>query len=479
MKHKSPWLIFFLVAIAQFMVVLDISITNVALPTIKQSLHFSTDTLQWVITAYALTFGGFLLLGGRAADLFGRRKTLLIGMAFFTFFSFLIGISQNAIELIVLRAFQGMAAALMSPSALSIVLTTFKEGSERNKALGFWSTVATGGAAVGLLLGGVLTQYMGWRWNFFINVPVGIVMLYLISKVVPRHESEAEHTDLDLPGAILITGSLMVLVFLISQAPVWGVFSLPTISLFILTLILLTSFIYNEAKSLHPLIPLSIFKIRNVVGANLIMAPVSATMFGNFFLLSLYIQTVLHYSPVLTGLSFLPFPIIMGYTSTQVSKFVSKYGYKRFLIAGPLIIAVSIGLLSRLPVNGNYFIDVLPSIILMPLGIGMTYMPTMSAATSGVPGNKSGLASGLINTSQQMGGAVGLSVLSGVAAAVAATAHLDKLSASVFGYDRAFLIGMIFMLIASFLAITVIKQRKISKETLSEQTSIQEQVSFH
>lgn len=479
MKNKSSWLIFFLVAIAQFMVVLDISITNVALPTIKQSLHFSSDTLQWVITAYALTFGGFLLLGGRAADLFGRRKTLLIGMIFFTFFSFLIGISQNALELITLRAFQGMAAALMSPSALSIVLTTFKEGSDRNKALGYWSTVATGGAAVGLLLGGVLTQYMGWRWNFFINVPVGIIMSYLISKIVPLHDSEAEHADLDLPGAVLITSTLMVLVFLISQATVWGVFSIPTISLIILTLILLSSFIYNEAKSKHPLIPLSIFKIRNVVGANLIMAPVSATMFGNFFLLSLYIQTVMHYSPVLTGLSFLPFPIIMGYTSTQVSKLVSKYGYKRFLIAGPLIIAVSIGLLSRLPVNGNYFIDVLPSIILMPLGIAMTYMPTMSAATSGVPGNKSGLAAGLINTSQQMGGAVGLSVLSGVAAAVTASAHLDTVAASVFGYDRAFLIGVIFMLIATFLAITIIKQKKHSKEKLIEQATIQEQVSFH
>lgn len=479
MKQKSPWLIFFLVAIAQFMVVLDISITNVALPTIKQSLHFSTDTLQWVITAYALTFGGFLLLGGRAADLFGRRKTLLIGMICFTFFSFLIGISQTAFELIVLRGLQGMAAALMSPSALSIVLTTFKEGSQRNKALGYWSTVATGGAAVGLLLGGVLTQYLGWRWNFFINVPVGIIMSYAISRVVPLHESEAEHSDLDLSGATLITSSLMVLVFLISQAPVWGVFSLPTIGLFILTILLITGFIYNESKIKHPLVPLSIFTIRNVVGANLIMTPVSATMFGNFFLLSLYIQTVLHYSPVLTGLSFLPFPIIMGYTSTQVSKYVSKYGYKRFLIAGPLLIAISIGLLSRLPVNGNYLIDVLPSIILMPLGIAMTYMPTMSAATSGVPGNKSGLASGLINTSQQMGGAVGLSVLSGVAAAVTASVHLDKLSASVFGYDRAFLVGMIFMLVATFLAITIIKQKKHPKENVGEQSTVREQISFH
>src|SRR5579872_3721062 len=205
MKNRSPWLIFLLVAVAQFMVVLDISITNVALPTIKQTLHFSPNSLQWVITAYALTFGGFLLLGGRAADLFGRRKTLLFGMIGFTIISFLIGISQSAIMLIVLRALQGIAASFMSPSALSIVLTTFKEGKDRNKALGFWSTVATGGAAVGLLLGGTLTQYLGWRWNFFINVPIGLIVSYFISRIVPLHESEAVHKDLDLPGAILVT----------------------------------------------------------------------------------------------------------------------------------------------------------------------------------------------------------------------------------------------------------------------------------
>src|SRR5216683_320669 len=290
MKNKSPWLIFLLVAVAQFMVVLDISITNVALPTIKQTLHFSTNSLQWVITAYALTFGGFLLLGGRAADLFGRRKTLLIGMLGFTAISFLIGISQSAVMLIVLRALQGMAAALMSPSALSIVLTTFKEEKERNKALGYWTTVATGGAAVGLLLGGVLTQYVGWRWDFFINVPVGLIVSFAISKIVPLHESEATHSDLDLPGATFVTSSLIVFVYLISQVPTWGLLSFPTISTFILTIILLAAFIFNELRSNHPLIPLSIFKIRNLTGANLMMAPMAAGMLGMFFLISLYIQ---------------------------------------------------------------------------------------------------------------------------------------------------------------------------------------------
>jgi EmrB/QacA subfamily drug resistance transporter len=479
MRNRSPWLIFLLVAVAQFMVVLDISITNVALPTIKQTLHFNTNSLQWVITAYALTFGGFLLLGGRAADLFGRRKTLLIGMLGFTFISFLIGISQSAVMLIVLRALQGIAASFMSPSALSIVLTTFKEGKDRNKALGFWSAVATGGAAVGLLLGGALTQYLGWRWNFFINVPIGLIVSYFIFRIVPLHESEAVHKDLDLPGAILVTGGLMTLVFLISQSPVWGVFSVPSISLFILASVLLGAFIFNESRSNHPLMPLSIFKVRNVVGANLIMAPVAATMFGNFYLLSLYIQTVLHYSPVTTGLSFLPFPIIMGYTSTRVSGLVSKYGYRRFLIAGPLLIALSIGLLSRLSVNGNYFIDVLPSVLLMPLGIAMTFMPVIAAATSGVKGSESGLASGLINTAQQMGGALGLSVLSGVAAGATSTAiGYGQLGSLVIGYDRAFFVAIFFTLFATTLAITVIKQRKVSEDQPVSQRSVQQQVSL-
>jgi EmrB/QacA subfamily drug resistance transporter len=476
MNMKSRWLIFLLVAVAQFMVVLDISITNVALPTIKQTYHFTTDSLQWVITAYALTFGGFLLLGGRAADLYGRRLTLLLGMLGFTIISFLIGISQTALMLIILRALQGMAAALMSPSALSIVLTTFKEGTERNRALGYWSTVATGGAAVGLLLGGVLTQYLGWRWNFFINVPVGLIVAFAISRYVPKHESEAKHNDLDLPGAILVTSGLIALVFLISQAPLWGVLSLPSIGLFILAIALLFGFVVNESRSDHPLMPLSIFAIRNVIGANLMMAPVAATMLGSFFLLSLYIQTIMHYSPVITGLSFLPFPIIMGYTSTRVSSLVSKYGYKGFLIAGPLLVAISFGLLSRLPINGNYFLDILPSTLLMPMGIGMTIMPLIAAATSGVPRNEAGLASGLINTSQQMGGALGLSILSGIAATVAASsAPLGQRAAAVLGYDRAFFVAVIFTLFATFLAVAIIKQRRhidVSHPSVSHQISL-------
>lgn len=458
MKHRSPWLIFFTVAVAQFMVVLDSSITNVALPAIKQSLNFTPAALQWVVTSYALTFGGFLLLGGRAADLFGRRNTLFAGMIGFTIFSFLIGISHSAIMLIVLRALQGMAAAFMSPAALSIVLTTFPEGKERNKALGLWTTVATGGAAVGLLLGGLLTQYFGWQWNFFINVPVGIAILLAIPRIVPLHEKEATHSDLDLPGAALVTSGLIIFVYAISQSEVWGLLDGKTLGLIGVAIALLIAFIFNESKSDHPLVPLSIFKKRNLVGANAMMAPVAASMFGLFFITSLYIQSILHYSPLVTGLCFLPFPIILGFMSTRVSSLVTRFGFKPFLFIGPALIAISLALISRLTVDSSYLVHILPTIILMPIGASMTFMPIVVAATSGVPANESGLASGLINTSQQMGGALGLAILSGVAASTITTTN--SLPQLVAGYDKAFIVAVGFIITAIIIGLVVVRQPK-------------------
>jgi EmrB/QacA subfamily drug resistance transporter len=461
MKPRSQWLVFILVAVAQFMVVLDSSITNVALPSIKLNLHFTNSSLQWVVTAYVLTFGGFLLLGGRAADLFGRRKTLLIGMGLFTTFSLLIGLSHSTIELITLRALQGMAAALMSPSALSIVLVTFRDGPNRNRALGYWTLVATGGAALGLLLGGVLTQYFGWRWNFFINVPFGIIISILIYRLVPVQEKEASKRSLDLGGATLVTSSLIALVFAFSQAPSWGWLSLSFLGTLLGALVLMTIFVANESKVSHPLIPLSIFKIRNVTGANLIMAPVYAGMLGVFFVTTLYIQTILLYSPVKTGLAFLPFPMMLGFMSTRIPKLVSRYGFKRFLIAGPLLVAAGLAWLSRLPVDGSYLINLLPAFLVIPAGMGLTFMPIIAAATSGVRREESGLASGLITTSQQMGGALGLSILSGVAASVTSSSQImGRSQALVHGFDAAFLLGSGFMIMAAILAIIVIKQQK-------------------
>jgi EmrB/QacA subfamily drug resistance transporter len=461
MKQQSKWLIFILVAIAQFMVVLDSAITNVALPTIKTQLHFSNSSIQWVITAYALTFGGFLLLGGRAADLLGRRKTLLIGMSAFTLFSFLIGISHSAPLLIILRALQGSSAALMSPSALSIVLNTFQSGNLRNKALAYWTLVATGGGAVGLLLGGLLTQYVGWRWDFFINVPVGLIMAFFIYKIVPKYDSQEKFTSLDLRGALLVTTSLISVVFAFSEAPQWGWLNLSTIGLLILSAALMTGFIVNEHRAKHPLMPLKIFKIRNVSGANLMMAPMYASMLGMFFIITLYVQTVMHYSPAEAGIAIVPFPIVVGFMSTRISGLVARYGYKRFLIAGPSIVALALLWFSRLPVNGTYIYNLLPAIIVMAVGMGMTFMPIIASATSGVPAKESGLASGLISTSQQMGGALGLAVISGVAASVTASSFgLNKIAALVAGYDKAMLVALVFMLFVVTLAITVIRQPK-------------------
>jgi EmrB/QacA subfamily drug resistance transporter len=474
MKQRSKWLTFILVAVAQFMVILDVCVANVALPAMKHALHFSDNSLQWVITAYALAFGGFLLLGGRAADLFGRRRMLTIGMIGFTIFSLLIGVANSSVMVIILRALQGLSAALMSPAALSIVLTTFQEGKERNRALGYWTIVSTGGAAVGLLLGGVLTQSAGWRWNFFINVPVGIIMAYAITKFVPKHEQEeAGHRDLDLPGAVLVTGGLISFVYAISQAPTAGWGSFPTIATILLAVLLIAGFIWNEARSKHPLMPLSIFKIRNVTGGNLVMAPVTAGQMGMFFLLSIYIQTVMHYGPAATGLAFLPFPVVLGIVASRVSGLVSKYGFKRFLIAGPILIGLALVFFARLTPHSSYVFDILPGILLMPIGIGMTFMPVIAAATSGVPGKEAGLASGLINTSQQMGGALGLAILSGVAASVTAAAHIAPVEALVRGYDRAFLVGAAFMLLAAILSATVIKQKRTVKESQHHKIAVE------
>ncbi|MFA5135738.1 MAG: MFS transporter [Patescibacteria group bacterium] len=478
MKTINKWMIFVLVAIAQFMVVLDNAITNVALPSIRHELGFTTETLQWVVTAYALAFGGFLLLGGRIADLYGRRLTLLSGMTAFTLFSLLIGISQEPWQLIVLRAFQGLSAAFMSPAALSIVLVTFRDGDNRNRALSYWTLVSTGGAAIGLLLGGALTQYFGWRWNFFINVPIGILMVALIARYVPVQEKEEKEKTLDIKGAVLVTSSLMLLVLAFSQAPLWGWLSLGTISSLSIAALLLGAFIYNESKVAKPLMPLSIFRIRNVRGANLIMAPLFASMLSSFFLLTLYLQGTLHLDPLMTGLAFLPFPLTLATMASQMPKLVKKYGFKRFMIVGPLIVVVGMLYLTQLGEHSSYVLGILPAAILLPLGIGMTMMPTIAAATSGVPADESGIASGLVSTSQQMGGALGLSILSGVAASVtAASMNLGMSEAIIKGYHVAFIVSAGFMVLAALAALLVIKDRRPQNDAEKAATRQQLQTS--
>ena len=465
MKTVHKGAILAILALAQFMVVLDASIVNVALPAIMKSLNFSPENLQWIVTAYTLSFGGFLLFGGRAADLFGRRKVFLIGLVGFTIASMFVGLAQNEVMMIVGRAIQGLGAAFMSPAALSIVLTEFKEGSERNKALGVWSAVAAGGAAAGLLLGGFLTQYFGWEWDFFINVPVGITLAILAYKYVPLHKSTADHNHLDLPGAVLVTGGLMTLVYAISKAPTWGWDSATTIWSLIGAVALLAAFVVNESRSKHPLMPLSIFKIRNLSGANLAQLPVTAAMFSMFFFISLYAQEILKFTPLETGLAFLPFTVVIALVSTNISRFFGKLGYKPFMVAGPIFIAIALFFLSHITVDGNYFTQVLPGIALLAFGASMCFVSITVAATSGVPQHESGLASGLLNTAQQIGGALGLAILSGVAATTTTnvlgngTAQTIQ-QATVDGFSTALFVGGFFAIGASLIALIVIKQKK-------------------
>ncbi|TAH36678.1 DHA2 family efflux MFS transporter permease subunit [Candidatus Saccharibacteria bacterium] len=479
-KAKNHWLILMVLALAQFMVVLDVSIVNVALPAIKHAFDMSTSSLQWVVTAYTLAFGGFLLLGGRAADLYGRRKMFVIGTVLFGLASLVNGFSQSETMLIAMRAVQGLSAALMSPAALSIVLVTYREGHERNTALSVWGAVASGGAAAGVLLGGIITEYWGWRWNFFINVPVTILVAYAAWKLVPAHDSEEKHNELDLPGAVSITGALMLLVYALVEAPSKGWTSGGTLGFLAAAAALLAFFIWNERRVKHPLVPLHIFKVRNVTGANIVQMPIVAGMFSTFFFVSLYAQTVLGFSPVKTGLSFLAVPLSIGISASLVPKLVKRVGFKPILVVAPLITASALFYLSHLRVDGNYWHDLFPGFVLMGIGMGATFIAITIAATSGVTGRESGLASGLLNTSQQIGGAIGLAVLTGVAASAAtnyfknltsAPNQLTPLFAQVHGFHIAFLVATGFMLAASLLAFLLLKQPKMTAKERANETA--------
>ena len=470
-KQTSHWLILVLLALAQFMVVLDVSIVNVALPAVQKAFHMTPTDLQWIITAYTLAFGGFLLLGGRAADLYGRRKIFLTGVALFTVASLACGLAQSGTMIIVFRFLQGLAAAFMSPAALSIILVTYKQGHERNVALSVWGAVASGGAAVGVLLGGILTQYLDWRWNFFVNVPVGILVLIFSYRILPVHESEAEHNDLDLPGAVLATGGLMTLVYALVKAPTYGWTDPLTLTMFGISIVALAAFIVNESRVKNPLMPLNIFRIRNLVGADLLMLFQAAGMFAVFFFTTLYLQQVLGYTPIKTGVSFLIVPFAVALTATNVPRLIQKVGYKPILMVAPLVVASGLYWLSFIPVNGTFWGNVAPGLILLGLGMGATFVSATIAATDGVPHHESGLASGLLNTSQQIGGAVGLAVLTGISTTAAAH-YLTNLnlqaqptaqqiaSATVEGFHDGYLIAAGFAVCASLIATFVLHQTK-------------------
>ncbi|MBI5906721.1 MFS transporter [Candidatus Saccharibacteria bacterium] len=468
-KHASnKWVILALLTLAQFMVVLDIAIVNVALPSISADLHFAPNDLQWVVTAYTLTFGGFLLLGGRAADLYGRRRLFMISVGMFGLASLACGVAQSDSMLIITRAIQGLAAAFMSPVALSLVLTEFKEGKDRNRALGVWAAVSAGGAAVGVLLGGVLTQYLDWRWNFFVNVPIGILVVLAAAQLLPHHiGEETKKMKLDLPGATTATAGLMALVYGLSKAPADGWGSQTVISFLVASAVLLVAFVINESRTEQPLMPLKLFKIRNVSGGNLTSLAIACTLFSMFFFITLYVQTVLGYSPVKTGLAFLPVTFIIGITSGVVSNVIAKTGHKPFLVAGPVILAVGLFLLTNIRVNGNYMHDVFPGLAVCALGMGLAFIAMTLAATSGVPKHFSGLASGVLNTSQQVGGAIGLAILSAVFASTFKSdiaSHVAGPVAQVHGYRDGLRVGVGLAIAAAAVALLVVKNEKVKPD---------------
>jgi EmrB/QacA subfamily drug resistance transporter len=459
-----------LLALAQFMVVLDVSIVNVALPSIAKDLHFAANNLQWVITAYTLTFGGFLLFGGRAADLFGRRKLFIGSVAFFGLMSLVCGIAQSETQLIIARALQGLAAAFMSPAALSIVLSEFKEGKERDTAVGVWAGVSAGGAAVGVLLGGILTQYLNWRWNFFVNAPIGILVVLGAMRLLAHHEGEEdEKIRLDWSGAVLATTGLMSLVYGLSKAPNDGWGSGTVIGFLVASAVLIVGFIVNEARfAKQPLMPLELFKIRNVAGGNAAFLAIACSLFSMFFFLTLYVQQVLGYSPVKSGLSFLPVTFIIGATSAVVSSLVNKIGYKPFMVAGPLLLSIGLFTMSHiLEVGGTYWTNVFPGLAICALGMGLSFVSGTLAATSGVPKHFSGLASGVFNTSQQVGGAIGLAVLSAVFASTLKSdlsARIAYPFAQVHGFQNGLRIGSLLALLGAIVALLVIKNHKVKAE---------------
>ncbi len=409
------WKALILVCAAIFVVVLDIAIVNVALPSIGRDLHFAEKNLQWVITAYSLTYGGFLLLGGRAADLLGRRIVFMSGLALFGAASLVCGLSGSEAMLIVARAVQGLGAAIVTPAALSIISTTFTEGSERNKALGAWGAVGGSGAAAGVLFGGILTKYLGWEWIFWVNVPVAVLVLILTPIYVRESRREDVVHEYDPLGALTVTAGLMILVYAISEAPDVGWATFRTIGLIVVSGLLLAFFLFWESRERAPLMPLGIFRIRLVAAANLVAFLMAGGMFGSFLLLTLYMQQVLQLSVLQTGVAFLATAGTAVVMAAPAQALTTRFGPKPVLVTGLSLLVLGALWYTQIDADGTYPADLLPGFLAVGIGIPFAFIPITIAALAGVSDDEAGLASGLINTSQQVGGAIGTAVLSTVA----------------------------------------------------------------
>jgi EmrB/QacA subfamily drug resistance transporter len=456
------WIALILLCFAQFIVVLDASIVNVALPSIGEALSFSQDNLAWVVNAYVLTFGGFLLLGGRLADLLGRRRVFMVGLLMVAVASLAAGFAANEGQLIAARAAQGLGAAIISPSALSIVTNTFRDGAERNKALGAWGAVAGAGGAAGVLFGGILTDGPGWEWVLWINVPVALVVAALTPRLIPESRSESETRHFDTAGAVSVTAGLSVLVYAIVDANDAGWGSTQTIGLVVLAAALIGAFVAIELRSEKPLVPFRIFRLRTLTGANVIGLLLGGSLFAMFFFITLYMQQVLGYSPIEAGLSYLPLAVMIAVASGVAAQLVTRIGYKPVMATGMVLIAAALVWFSQASVGGNFLGDILGPSLLAATGLGFGFVTTTIAAVSGVREQEAGLASGLINTSQQIGGALGLAVLSSIAISRTDDVVADgssQVSALNEGFQAAFLGGAGIAMLGLVLTLVLIRGR--------------------
>jgi EmrB/QacA subfamily drug resistance transporter len=464
-SERRKWLALALLSAVQFMVVLDIAIVNVALPSIKDDLGFSQENLQWVISAYALVFGGFLLLGGRAADVLGRRRIFLAGLVVFTVSSLIAGLAWSEASLIGARAFQGLGAAIISPAALSILSTTFAEGRERNIALGVWGAVGGFGAAAGVLLGGILTDALSWAWIFFVNVPVGAVA-FLLTPLLLTESRDARVKRFDVPGAVLVTGGLSSLVYAITQAGQDGWLAGRTIGFFAASVVLLAGFIAWEQRHPEPLMRLGILRIRTVSGANVAGFILGTATFSMFLMLTLYMQQVLGYSAMKTGVAYLAVAGTAILWSAVAAQLVTRVGVKPVLVAGMATLTGGVLYFTQVSVGGSYLADLLPGFLLIGIGLGFSFVPISIAALAGIEPAEAGLASGLINTSQQIGGALGIAALSTIASswtdhAVANGTALP--TALVDGFTAAFVAGSIVAAVGILAALALIRRDELEQ----------------
>jgi EmrB/QacA subfamily drug resistance transporter len=446
------------------MVVLDSTIVNVALPSIQRGLHFSAASLPWVVNGYTLLFGGFLLLGGRASDLLGRKRLFVAGVVLFSLASLLNGLAQSPAMLIAGRALQGLGGALVSPAALSIITTTFTQNEERTRALGVWSAIAAGGAAVGLLLGGVLTDLVSWPWIFIVNVPVGALAIALALRFIPESRVDVAHRSFDAGGAVTVTGGLVVLVFAIIKAQAFGWGSLRTLGLLAAGIALLIAFVAIERRSVAPLVRLSVFRIRTIATADAALLLVGSALFGMFFFASLYVQEILGYSPLRAGLAFLPVTggIIIG--SVVAQQLIRRFGVRNVAVLGITLAVAGMALLTRVPVHGSYAGDLLTGLMPLSIGMGLTFVPITLLATAGVDGDDAGLASGLFNTAQQVGGSLGLALMSTFAASQTTSllhGGVGAVAARVSGFHVAFGIGAGMLAVASMILVLGLRARHV------------------